>query len=59
MKKNNLKNKKIYVAGHNGMVGSALIRYFKKKGVSKIIFVSLQKELFQSMGHFNFFLNIV
>jgi len=40
MKKNNLKNKKIYVAGHNGMVGSALIRYFKKKGVSKIIFVS-------------------
>ena len=30
MKKKILKNFKIYVAGHNGMVGRAVIRYLKK-----------------------------
>lgn len=33
----NLKNKKIFIAGHSGMVGSALIRYFEKKNYKKII----------------------
>ena len=33
MKKKILKNFKIYVAGHNGMVGKAVIRYLKKEGV--------------------------
>ena len=33
------KKSKIYVAGHKGMVGSAIIRKLKKKGYSKIIFV--------------------
>ena len=28
---------KIYVAGHNGLVGSAIIRELKKKGHKKII----------------------
>ena len=28
-------NEKIYIAGHNGLVGSALIRELKKRGFSK------------------------
>ena len=32
----NLKSK-IYVAGHNGLVGSAIVRQLKKKGYKKII----------------------
>ena len=32
------KKSKIFVAGHKGMVGSAIIRKLKKKGFSKIIF---------------------
>ena len=38
MTKNPLKNKKIFIAGHNGMVGSALVRYLKKKKYQKINF---------------------
>tara|TARA_B100000035_G_C21019468_1_gene563372 strand:+ start:556 stop:1527 length:972 start_codon:yes stop_codon:yes gene_type:complete len=38
-----LKNFKIYVAGHNGMVGRAVVRYLKKKGVKNIIFVERKK----------------
>ena len=34
------KNSKIYIAGHNGMVGSACVRLFKKEGYSNIIFSS-------------------
>ncbi len=30
------KNSKIFIAGHRGMVGSALVRYFKKKKYNKI-----------------------
>ena len=33
MKNNLLKNFKIYVAGHNGMVGRSVIRYLKNEGV--------------------------
>ena len=28
---------KIYVAGHNGLVGSAIIKELKKKGFKKVI----------------------
>ena len=35
--KKTLKNKKIFVAGHNGMVGSSIVRYFKNLGLNKII----------------------
>ena len=35
----NLKSK-IYVAGHNGLVGSAIIRKLKQKGYKNIIFRS-------------------
>ena len=31
---------KIYVAGHNGLVGSAIIRELKKRGYKKIITAS-------------------
>ena len=37
----NLKSK-IYVAGHNGLVGSAIIRKLKKK-VIKILFIKKKK----------------
>ena len=31
------RNSKIYVAGHNGLVGSAIVRKLKEKGYKKII----------------------
>jgi len=34
----------IYVAGHNGLVGSAIVRELKKKGFKKII-VDYRKKL--------------
>ena len=37
------KKNKIFVAGHKGMVGSAIIRKLKKKGFSNIIFVEKKK----------------
>ena len=38
------KNAKIYVAGHNGLVGSAIIRTLKDHGYTNLIFRS-SKEL--------------
>ena len=38
----NIKSK-IFVAGHKGMVGSAIVRKLKKKGFSKIFFVDKKK----------------
>ena len=43
MKNNLLKNFKIYVAGHNGMVGRSVIRYLKNEGVRNIIFANRKK----------------
>ena len=37
------KKSKIFIAGHNGMVGSAIVRKLKKKGFSKIFFVDKKK----------------
>ena len=37
------KNSKIYVAGHNGLVGSAIIRKLKLDGFKNIIFQSRNK----------------
>ena len=37
---------KIYVAGHKGLVGSAIIRQLKKEGYKKIIFVDRSKVRF-------------
>ena len=36
-------NSKIYVAGHTGLVGSAIVRKLKKKGYKKIIFSNRKK----------------
>ena len=30
------KNSRIFIAGHNGMVGSSVVKYFKKKGYKNI-----------------------
>jgi len=38
-----LKDKKIYIAGHKGMVGSAIYRFFKKKNYKKIIVADKKK----------------
>ena len=37
------KNSKIYVAGHNGLVGSAIVRSLKKRGYKKILTASRKK----------------
>ena len=43
MKNKLLKNFSIYVAGHNGMVGRAVVRYLKKEGVRNIIFAERKR----------------
>ncbi len=49
------KNDKIYIAGHNGLVGSAILRNLKKKGFKKIITVSRKKlNLTDQKKTFNF-----
>ncbi len=37
-------NSKIYVAGHKGLVGSAIVRRLKKKGYKNIV-VATRKQL--------------
>ena len=37
------KNSKIFIAGHNGMVGSALLRHFKKRNYKNLIFQNKKK----------------
>ena len=37
------KNSKIFLAGHRGMVGSAILRFFKKRGYKNIFTVSRKK----------------
>ncbi len=37
------KNSKIFLAGHNGMLGSAILRILKKKGYKKIITINKKK----------------
>jgi GDP-L-fucose synthase len=49
------KNSKIYVAGHNGLVGSAIVRILKKKGYRKIITKTRKKlDLTNQNKVFNF-----
>ena len=45
MKNKLLKNFKIYVAGHKGMVGRAVVRYLTKEGV-KYYFLRKEKTQF-------------
>ena len=37
------KNSKIYIAGHNGMVGSALLRRLQMQGFNNFIFKNSQE----------------
>jgi len=37
------KNSRIFVAGHKGLVGSAIVRKLKEKGYSKILTVEKSK----------------
>ena len=54
MKKIN-KNEKIFVAGHNGMVGSSIIRCLKKKGYKHIIIQSKKNlDLLNQKQTYNF-----
>ncbi len=39
-----MKNLKIFIAGHNGMVGKSLVNFFRKKKIGKLILAS-RKEL--------------
>ncbi len=49
-------NKKIYVAGHRGLVGSAIIRQLKKEGFSNIITkTSKELDLSDQIAVFDFF----
>ena len=49
-------NKKVYIAGHRGLVGSALTRSAQKKGYKDIILKSRQElDLFNKDDVFNFF----
>ena len=36
-------NSKIYIAGHRGLVGSAILRQLKKKGYKKILTIDKSK----------------
>jgi GDP-L-fucose synthase len=38
-----MKNKKIYLAGHNGMVGSAILRELEKQGYKNLIYKDLSE----------------
>lgn len=50
------KNSKIYVAGHNGMVGSAIVRRLKNDGFSNIFYRSSKElDLRNQQSVFNFF----
>ena len=39
----NIKSTKIYVAGHNGLVGSAIVRQLKRNGYKNIITADKKK----------------
>ena len=38
-------NSKIFIAGHNGMLGSSVLRVLKKKGYKKLITINKKLDL--------------
>ena len=49
------KNSKIYIAGHNGMVGSAIKRKLLKKGYNNLLTIDKKKlDLINQQKTFNF-----
>ena len=51
------KDSKIYVAGHNGMVGSAIVRRLKKEGYQNIIFKTSKELNLKEQSAVNSFFN--
>ena len=52
------KKSKIFIAGHNGMVGSAIKRKFETRGFKKIITISKKKlNLLDQIKVFNYLKN--
>ena len=50
------KNLKIYIAGHNGLVGSAIVRKLKEEGFKKILTIDRSKlDLTNETKVYNFF----
>ena len=43
MNKHHLKKIRIFIAGHRGMVGSALVRHFKKNNIDNLILATKKK----------------
>ena len=51
-------NSKIFVAGHNGLVGSAIVRILKSKGFTNIITVDREKLDLRRTLEVNMFFNM-
>ena len=52
------KNSNIFVAGHNGLVGSAIVRKLKEKGYKKILTLNRKKlDLTNQIKVLKFFYN--
>ena len=54
---NIIKNKKIYIAGHRGMVGSSLISYLKKYNINRLIYSEKKLNLLDKKKVANFIKN--
>ena len=52
------KEDKIYVAGHNGMVGSAIVRALQKEGYNNLVFKSSKELDLRNQAAVNDFFNI-
>ena len=52
------KDAKIYVAGHNGMVGSAIVRLLQKKGYTNIISRSSKEVDLRNQSEVNAFFEV-
>ena len=53
-----MKSQKIYIAGHNGMVGSAILRKLKCSGYSNLIYKSRKELDLKEQSSVNNFLKI-
>ena len=50
------KNYKIFIAGHNGMVGKSLVNFLRNKKFGKLILVSRKKLDLENLKKVDFFL---
>lgn len=47
---------RIFIAGHNGMVGRSIVNYFKKAKIGKLIFISRKELNLEDYNKVNFFI---